>query len=389
MALISSVGTGGGIDVNSIVVPPPAVEKQLVESRPSQTESVQTKLSSLGKLQNALDTYASAAQVLSSESTWLNTTTQSSNPSAVSATASDQATSGDYSVQVSALAAAQSTASASFASVGTVVGLGTLQIELGGWDNAQSTFSTNPNWPKSNILVSQHDNSLEKVRDKINAAGVGVVASVITDATGSRLVLSASNTGLTNGFKVSAAEEPTSKLDAAVPLSALAFDPALNKSGMTQTQAAADAVGKINGVDVQSSTNTITDAVPGVSFKFKAVTTAPAEVSVGPDLGTIKKSITEFAKANNTLNAAKQAPVEGKAQLAEIGLATSANGSISIDSAKLDQSLTSQPAKVKEAFEVASAPFSASASNSDNANGSATPYTQKLLEQYRATDQVL
>lgn len=388
MALISSVGMGGGIDVNSIVVQPPTVEKQSAESRPSQTESVQTNLSSLGKLQNALDSYAGAAQMLASDSTWLNTNAQSSNPSAVSATSSEQAAAGDYSVQVNAVAAAQVASSASFTSMGTVVGLGTLQIELGGWDSTQSTFSTNPNWPKSNILVSQHDNSLEKVRDKINAAGVGVVASVITDATGSRLVLSASNTGLSNGFKVSADEAPAPAGEAAVPLSALAFDPSLNKSGMTQTQAAADAVGKVNGVDVQSSSNTITDVVPGVSFKFKAVTNAPVQVSIGPDQDAIKKSVTEFAKANNTLNAAKQAPSEGKDQLAEIGLATQANGSISVDGAKLDKALTTQPEKVQQAFAAASAPFSAADKSSDSADDNASPYAQKLLEQYRATDQV-
>lgn len=391
MALISSVGPGGGIDVNTIVVQPPAVEKQQpVESRPSQTESVQANLSSTGKLQNALDTYVDAAQMLSANSTWLNTNTQSSNPSAVSATANEQAQPGDYSVQVSSLAAAQSTASASFASMGTVVGLGTLKIEMGGWDTSQSTFATNPNWPKSNILVDHQDNSLEKVRDKINAAGVGVVASVITDATGSRLVLSASNTGLTNGFKVSAEENPQApKVEEAVPLSALAFDPSLNKAGgMTMTQAAADAVGKINGVNVQSPSNTVSDAVQGVSFDFKAVTKKPVEVSVGTDDQAIKKSITAFAKAHNELNAAKQAPGGATQELADVGIGTSASGSLNINSVQLDQALAQAPEKVQTAFAVASAPFPKTETATANGSEGGTPFTQKLLEQYRATDQV-
>lgn len=141
----------------------------------------------------------------------------------------------------SADAGTAQTVSASFSSLSTLVGIGTLNIEAGQWNGAQSAFVTNPNWPKANISVGPRDNGLAHIRDKINSAGVGVVAYLVTDATGSRLILSATGSGQANGFRIQA------KPDAAQPspdlhsLAALGFDPAQNPSGMTLVQAASDA----------------------------------------------------------------------------------------------------------------------------------------------------
>jgi flagellar hook-associated protein 2 len=391
MASISISGTGGGIDVNSFVTQQPlTVEKPSVEAaRAIPSETVQTHLSSQGKLQSAESNYASAAQKLAEDMSWANVVAQSSQPSAVSASSDSTAAAGSYNVEVSSLATAQTTSSASFSGIGTVIGLGTLHIELGGLNSSQTAFSTNPNWPKADVRVGPHDNSLERIRDKINAAGVGVVASVISDATGTRLVLRSTSTGADNGFKVSASGEggkPPSP-----DLAALGFDPSIAQAqGTVQTQAAADAKAKIDGVEVTSSSNTVTDAVQGVSFKLGKVTEGPVKVSVGVDQDALKKSIGEFTQSYNELNTLGQTPSVPSQRLADIGIEQDTNGSLKVDAARLDKALATQTEKVRDVFvearEQASTAKAQDKSSSRDQNPPATSYTQKLLDQYKALE---
>lgn len=395
MASISVAGTGSGIDVNSFVTQQQQLTVEKSSSEPARTTStpsdtVQTNLSLLGKLQSDQSNYASAAQKLSEDMSWANTVARSSQASAVSASSDGSAAAGDYNVEVNALATAQATSSASFSGVGTVIGIGTLHIELGGVNSTQTAFSTNPNWPKADVRLGPHDNSLEKIRDKINAAGVGVVASVISDATGTRLVLRSTSTGADNGFKVTASGE-----DGKPPspdLAALGFDPAMAQQAQStvQTQAAADAKAKVNGVDVQSSANTVTDAAPGLSLKLGKVTDGPVKVSVGIDQDALKKSITEFTRSYNDLNAQGQPPVAPSQRLDDIGITQDTDGALKIDSARLDRALATQPEKVRDVF--AEARDQASASKAQDKPKAKDPdhpanaYTQKLLEQYRALE---
>jgi len=265
--------------------------------------------------------------------------------------------------------------------VGTVIGIGTLHIELGGLNSSQTAFSTNPNWPKADVRVGPHDTSLERVRDKINAAGVGVVASVISDATGTRLVLRSTSTGADNGFKVTASGEngkPPSP-----DLAALGFDPSIaQQQGTVQTQAAADAKAKIDGVEVTSSSNTLTDAVQGVSFKLGKVTESPVKVSIGIDQDALKKSISEFTQSYNELNALGQPPSAPRQRLADIGIEQDASGALNIDRTRLDKALATQTEKVRDVFTEAREQASATKAWEQPA----TSYAQKLLEQYKALE---
>lgn len=387
MASISVAGTGSGIDVNSFVtqqqltVDKPSAEPARATTTATPNDTVQTNLSSLGKLQSAQSSYLGAAQKLSEDASWATTVVQSSQASAVSASSDGTASAGEHSVEVSSLATAQATSSASFSGVGTVIGIGTLHIELGGLNSSQTAFSTNPNWPKADVRVGPHDTSLERVRDKINAAGVGVVASVISDATGTRLVLRSTSTGADNGFKVTASGEngkPPSP-----DLAALGFDPSIaQQQGTVQTQAAADAKAKIDGVEVTSSSNTLTDAVQGVSFKLGKVTESPVKVSIGIDQDALKKSISEFTQSYNELNALGQPPSAPRQRLADIGIEQDASGALNVDRTRLDKALATQTEKVRDVFTEAREQASATKAPEQPA----TSYAQKLLEQYKALE---
>jgi flagellar hook-associated protein 2 len=146
-------------------------------------------------------------------------------------------------------------------------------------------------------------NTLEKIRDKINAANAGVTASLITDASGARLVVRGSSSGEENGFRISVADADGGNGDG-TGLSALAYDPSADITSMNRSQKAANAKATINGIEVNSDTNTLKDVVDGLTITLKKVTdtateSKPIELTVDQDLTAIRTGIDAFAKAYN------------------------------------------------------------------------------------------
>jgi flagellar hook-associated protein 2 len=149
---------------------------------------------------------------------------------------------------------------------------------------------------------------LAAIATKINGANAGVTASVFNDGTKERLLLQSKTTGAAAGFRVQSA-------DAA--LSGLVFDPE-NKPGVGMAatgipvQYAQDAKARINGLAVTSSTNTLTDNLPGVTIKLVATTTTgygtvgevktPLTMGVSEDVTPAVKNVNDFVTAYNTLN---------------------------------------------------------------------------------------
>ncbi|MRT20689.1 hypothetical protein FYM52_10080 [Comamonas sp. CAH-2] len=126
--------------------------------------------------------------------------------------------------------------------------------------------------------------TLTKIAVKINDAGMGVQASVVTDVNGKeRLMLRSKDSGTSNSFSVDIA-------------------PALAKLGQVEAQPAQNAVIKLNGVTVESASNTFANTLPGLSFTVSEVTTNPATLTVKQDTESMKKNIQEFVDAYNALN---------------------------------------------------------------------------------------
>jgi len=72
---------------------------------------------------------------------------------------------------------------------------------------------------------------------------------------------------------------------------------------MTYGQLAADASVTIDGITVTSSTNTVSDALSGVTLNLLAPTTTPTQITVDIDKATMKTKIQAFQDAYNTLYA--------------------------------------------------------------------------------------
>jgi flagellar hook-associated protein 2 len=127
-----------------------------------------------------------------------------------------------------------------------------------------------------------------------------VTATIVNDANGARLSIRSDETGKESGFKITATENVDDN-DATTGLSVLGYDQAVVGTPMTLSQAAGNAIAEVNGIDVESATNTLDGVGDGLTLTLTKTTTAPVEVEVADDTEAIKTSITEFVTAFNEL----------------------------------------------------------------------------------------
>lgn len=302
MATISSAGIGSGLDVNSIITQLMTIERRPLTTLETEEKQLGTRLSEVGKLQGMVSAMREKAAALTSSTLWNRAAGTSSDAAAVSVTTSAGAAVGSYSVQVQQLAATQTVSSRRFTSTDPATfGPGTLTIQLGEWTGTPtvSGFTPKSGAGAVTITLGAEDDTLAEVRDRINAADAGVVATVINDASGARLAIRSKDSGAENGFQISASETVDDGV-AANGLSALAFD-ALAASPMTLNQRAANAQATINGIAVESTTNTLADVSDGVTLRLSRTTSAPVEVTVASDTASVKTALEEFVGAYNAL----------------------------------------------------------------------------------------
>ncbi|MBT9456395.1 MAG: flagellar filament capping protein FliD [Burkholderiaceae bacterium] len=374
MPVISSAGIGSNLPVDSIVSGLLAVERKPIDLLKTQNTQLQTSLSTFGKLQGSLATLRDAAAKLGRTDLWAATSASSSDSNAVSVTTTATAAPGSYSIAVQSLAASQLGASVAYASSTAVVGQGVLHIDLGTWDKDLGTFEAKDGSSTLDISIGAGEDTLEKVRDKINAAGAGITASIVNDASGARLAIKSSATGLDNGFRISVDDADGGGGDTS-GLSALAYDPENGISSLAKKQSAANAMATINGLEVNSSTNTLTNVIDGLNVTLGKVTTSDVNITVAQDTTSISKAITDYAtaysdvakflkeqtkydsvsKASGALQGDRaatnlitqlRAALTGTStaavkyqRLADIGLDPAADGTIKVDSSKLTTAL--------------------------------------------------
>ena len=308
---ISSAGIGSGLDVTSIVASLMNVERQPLAAVAKQKTDYQSQVSAYGTMKSTLSTFQTAVQALSSPAKFNAQTVTSGNPAVFTATANGSATLGDYAVTVSQLAKSQKLAMAGVANTTDVIGTGTLTISFGTFTPevlvppTPSSFTANAAKTDVIIAIGSSNNTLAGVRDAINASNSSVSATIVNDGTTNRLVITSKDTGEVNSLKISVADDDTNNVDA-IGLSQLAYDPqAAVGSGqnLTQMQAAKNAILDIDGIAVVKASNTIADAIEGVTINLL---TTSNSLSVNLGLTTnqdkIKESVTAFVDGYNKLN---------------------------------------------------------------------------------------
>ena len=228
-----------------------------------------------------------------------------------------------------------------------------------------------------NIAIDSAHASLQDIAKAINAAGAGVTASILTDADGARLSLK-SATGASQAFTLTATED-----ESAPGLAAL--NVGIGATGTTIGSGAQDAIVAVDGVPLKRSTNSISDLIPGVKLDLIAAQPGTT-VSLGASTPTdaITQAVNNFVSAYNNLHSVLKSDLDAKTgtlfgdtaatslsrslggitllplatstttgaptTLAEIGVATNRDGSLTLNSAQLTAAITKYPDAVEALF---------------------------------------
>jgi flagellar hook-associated protein 2 len=380
MAGISSTGLGSGLDIRSLVDQLVAAERAPMQGRLDRREfKLQTQLSALGSLKSALSGFRDQVKSLADIKLFGQMKASSSKSDVIGVSASTSAEVGSYQVEVFALAQAQSLASQAFASAGDAVGGGTLTFRFGTVTTDAATgdvtgFSQNADRATKNVAIAA-GSTLVQVRDAVNEADIGVQASIINDGSGERLVFSGKDSGAANGFVVDVTDDDGANTDNA-GLSRLAFN--ADASYSDRTRAGQDAQLSINGLSITRAKNEITDAIEGVTLSLSAVTSGSVNIDVSRDKAAVQGKIKSFVdgynklqqqitqltkydaenkrasvltgnslvrQLNSSLRGLLTDPVgvlDGNAvtSLADLGIVSKVDGTLEIDSSKLDKALS-------------------------------------------------
>ena len=306
---ISVSGVVSNLDTESIITQLMSVESLPLSQLQTKVASFQTKLTAFGVVQSSVSTFQTALDKLSSPSLYQSMKGSIANSSVATVSASSSAKAGSYSLEVTQLAEAQKLAAAGQSSTSTAIGNGVITIDFGtisggtlSSDGAYtgSTFTSNGEGAKT-ITIDSSNNSLAGIRDAINKAGIGVTATIVNDGGSSpyRLVLTSNSTGASSAMKISVSNGSDGNGTALSNL--LTFDPAGTQK-MTQTMEAQDAELEVDGISVTSSSNTVEDAIPGITLDLLTTNSGSAtKVTVDADTDSITTAVNSFVSSYNSL----------------------------------------------------------------------------------------
>lgn len=379
---IQSTGLGSNLDVNSIITKLMQVEAQPLTSLATKEASYQAKLTAYGTLSSALSSFQSSVASLSSISTFQSLSANSSDSSIATATTTSSAVSGTYNVNVTKLAQSQSISSAGQAATNTTIGSGTsstISIQFGTISGGTSsngvytgaTFTQDANQALGQITIDSTNNTLQGIRDAINAANKGVNASIVGDGNATNpyhLVLTSAKTGATSSMKISVTG------DAALQ-NLLNYDPAATQN-LKEVTTAQSANLTVNGIAISSESNAVTSVVQGATLNLAKV--GSTTISLSNNVSGVQSSVNGFVKAYNDLQTAlktltgyddkakKGGILQGDATavgiqnqvrnilnssvnglgggittLSAIGVSTQKDGTLAVDSSKLTKALNS------------------------------------------------
>lgn len=387
---LTSTGVGSGIDVEAIVSKLMSVEQVPITQLDTKTTALQAKISAYGSLKSALATFQSSAAALSLPTKFNAFTSTVSSPDSLKASAFSTASTGQHSVVIKQLAAAHTVASNGVASVDSVVGSGTITIQFGSVTNG--VFAADTSRAAQSIAIGNDQRTLSGIRDAIQAANVGVNATVLNDgsANGWRLGLSSTLTGVSSVMKITVSGDSDGNNSNASGLSSLVFDPATaGTKNMTQTVAASNALLKVDGLDnISKASNQVSDVIKGVTLDLqKEDPSATITVGVSRDVTSVSKSVQTFVDSYNTLQKAitdataydavnskasvltgdsaargiqsqvravlastVAATPNGLTNLSQIGISFSRDGSLAFDTAKFTTAATSYPSDIGALF---------------------------------------
>jgi len=396
--MLTASGLGSGLDINSLVSQLVASDRAVSDLQLNrQANNLNAKFSGLGSLKGSLDGFKSTLGGLNTLANFDLKSASSSDNSVFTATAKAEAIPNDYSIAVSQLATSHSLASIAFVdSDETAIGTGTLTIRRGTTDYVPGTdtynsFSLNQDSTAASITIDSSNNTLEGVMGAINDADIGIGASIVNDGSGFRLLLSSQTTGESNSLEIAVTDDGDADDIDALGLSRLAFNAAATH--LEQTNAAVDANFTVNGLAITAADNEVSSAIPGVTLNLKQTSASPVDLSVIADTNAVLSGVSSFITGYNsyisTANALSGYDQENDiagvllgdftlrsiggqvdnivrnsvagltgsiSNLSELGITTSASGTLLLDTDKLNSALADNPQQVSQMFAAIAVP---------------------------------
>ncbi|NIF15873.1 flagellar filament capping protein FliD [Pantoea sp. Cy-639] len=291
--LTSSTGLGSGLDITNIVkvlVNADTAAKSNQITRQNANNSAM--ISGIGSLRSALTAFQDAMKKLNDKDapSFNAFAGTSANESVVKIKSSNTAVAGSYDIKVGQLATGSKVASQQFAGgASTPISAGEMTISQNGKDYKITVGS---------------GATLQSVRDQINKemSANGITANIINEAGGSRLVFGSTTTGA--GSDISVGGIPELTIDGTQQMSG-------SGAGFI-TALAQDAKFSIDGLNLTSASNTVSNAISGISLELTGASpkdsagniTSGTKVTVAADNEGLKKSVQAFVDAYNTLQKA-------------------------------------------------------------------------------------
>lgn len=274
--MIRASGVGSGIDIESIVSSLMSIERQPRNALQQKRDALDVELSAFGKARSAISLLAESINKFTDGKKFGALVAASSDEAVFTATAANSADAEYHDIEVLSLAQAHQVSSDPYASQTAEVGTGDWSFTSGG-----NSFD---------VTIGSGNDSLIGLRDAINdaAGNTSIDASILNVSGGSRLVLTARESGTAN--QISASRE--------VPRGGL-FGGTDTLYPFTESRAASDARLKVDGFTVTRSSNTITDIVDGVTLELKGIGTAALDTQ--RDIEGTNESVNEFVERYNAM----------------------------------------------------------------------------------------
>jgi len=336
----TSTGLVSGLDIESLVTQLMAVERRPVDKLEDKVSAKQKTLTIFSDLRSKLSSLRTAAGKLNTirEFRKYTATTTDTDDEHFTVSADSTSSATNHTVKINSVAVAEKEASQGFAEITSEIATGTFKIQLGSGD-----------WQE--ITIDETNNTLEGLRNEINALDLGITATLMNDgsATPYRLLLSSDETGTTNSIQV----DTSGMSGGDVPT-------------FTETTTAADAEVVFDGVTINSASNEIEDIVSGVDLDLKLADvdklyTIKVESNVDGIMEDIKDFVEKYnetmeyltdksdstndatiARAKRDLRSTLYNASDNTGAfktLARIGISTLSDGTLSVDSEDLEEAL--------------------------------------------------
>ncbi len=294
--IVSKLSSGSGIDSAALITQLADVSKAAQTARlTTRKETLDTQISDYGLMRSELAKLDTAAKALNNPDTFNAKSVAIPETNLMGITKLDaKASSGEYKLKIEKIAQSQSVSSGEYASVDTAVGKGTLAIRFGEWNGAHDDFTVDAAKTGATITIDDSNNSLTGLKDAINAANIGVQASIVGEDGAYKLLITAPS-GAKNEIDLTAVETPGALGLANFnynEIDGLALDPLLD---------GVDAEIRVNGLLLTRASNHVTDVIDGLEFDlFNESASEVVSINIAHDKSSAETAIRDFVAAYNT-----------------------------------------------------------------------------------------